>query len=398
MKNSSVTIRKACVLACLVVLLSCETEPEPENNIGNGKVDNTADDFTPDELSELLVLKDAARITGELATAPDLQLKINVKDTVYSLKGLYGARVVVRHDGLHDISGFYIAVSGSSSYYNVPAEDEGVQDSTDVFYIDADVPENGEADYPFTIPIRIQPYDPTGAPLDEFVKLLTIENPETGTGCSIAVPFANTSNLAYGAWKWIHTLGIDASGLIFHREAPGLKKGSPYKTGGCCNDDGTNSTVANDPYCFAKFSDGTPNPRWRSIEVSHYFTWVYDLIWFYDNGTFTHQNLSHQTNYRPSKSDFCNEKPFYEFDKGFFLKTGTHDFTPGSKYLTITYDVTDPPVYGKTINSGELRYDCNGMALIYEIEGQTWIVEFRKASPEDFHTSDGSVNTTNGWD
>lgn len=399
MKILTVTIPKACLFACLAALLSCEMEPEPESNTNNGNGNNTADSFTPDELSGFLVLKDAARITGELPVAPDLQLKINVKDTIYSLKGLYGAMVVVRHDGLHDISGFYIAVSGGSSYYNVPVEDEEAQgDSTVVFYIDADVPENDGADYPFTIPIRIQPYDQNGEPLDEFVKLLTIENPETGTSCSIAVPFANISNSAYGAWKWMHTLGIDASGSVFHREAPDLLQRSTYITGGCCNDDGSSTTVAGDPYCFSKFSDGTPNPRWRSIEVSHYFLWVFDMVWFYDNGDFKHQNLSHQTSYRPSKSDFCNEEPHYEFDKGFFWKYGTHDFTPGSDYLTLTYTETDPPVYGKTLRSGELLYDCNGMALIYEVEGQTWIVEYRRTDPEDFHSGDGSVNTKNGWD
>lgn len=392
-------VSTVCLFACLAIFISCETEPSPENNNGNNGNGNN-NDFESDELSGFLRLNDAVKITGNLPVAPDLQLKINIKDTIYVMKDLpLGARVVVRHMGLHDISGFYIAVDNSSFYYDASVIDTEARDSTDVVYINVEVPDDADVDYPLTIPIKIQPHGVNGEPLDEFDKEITIADPEPGTGCSIAVPFTATStNFANGAWKWMHTLGLDQSDLVFHREAPGLKQVSSYQTGGCCNDDGTSTTVADDPYCFEKYSDGTLNQRWRSVDVEHYFEWKYDIVWFYDNGTFAQDNLSFQTSYRPSKSDFCKNEPAYDFDKSFFHKSGTHDFTPGAEYLTITYDVTNPPVYGKTIRSGKLLYDCNGMALIYEVEGQTWIVEFRKANPDDFNISNGTLVAMNDWD
>ncbi len=79
-------------------------------------------------------------------------------------------------------------------------------------------------------------------------------------------------------------------------------------------------------------------------------------------------------------------------------KTGKHDFTPGTDHLTITYDVTDPPVYGKTVRSGTISYDCGGLAFLYESEGQSWVVEYRKADPENFRGSDGKVDEVKDWD
>lgn len=387
-----------------VALFSCEPEPDPqkkedENNNGNGGGGNTAGGFTPDQLSEFLVFNDADKITGSLSDAPDLQLRINVKDTLYITRGFpVGAKIVVRHDGLHDVSGFYIAVDNSSFYYDVPVVEAQAQDSVDVIYINIDVAE--EIEYPLTIPVKIQPYGPDGAPLDEFDKEVTIEDPATNNGCGLTIPFTtDTTELPDGGWRWLFTVGINQSDEIFHEEEPGLKQVSSYQTGGCCNDDGSSSTVAGDPYCFEKYSDtGEPNPRWRSIQVEHYFVWEYDILWFFDNGTFVQDNLSMQTNYRPSKSDFCAGEAGYDFDKNFFHKSGTHDFVPGADYLTITYDVADPPVYGKTIRSGNLQYSCHGMLLSFEVEGQKWFIGFMKINQDELSIDGENGVKLGDWD
>lgn len=387
MNTSTIKILMAYLIVCLIAFVSCETEPDPgnrNNNGNNGTGNNAADEFAADELSEFLVLEDAAKITGDPKEAPDFQLKINFKDTIFVMKGSHlGARVAVRHDGLHDITGFYIAVDNGSFYYDVPVAEDEAQDSTDIVYINIEVPEKTDIDYPLTIPIRIQPHGPDGEPLDEFDKEVTIEDPEAGVDCSITHPFTGSNEHPDNWWwYWDYTLGFNYDGELFHFEAPGLKQVSSYQTGGCCSEDGTSSTVADDSYCFEKFSDGSPNPVWRSIDVAHYFVWNYDVLWFYDNGTFGHENVSSQTNYRPSKSDFCNNKAAYDEDIGFFLKKGTHDFTSGTDYLTVSYDVTNPPVYGRTLLSGQIEYTCHILVFIYEIEGQKWEIVFRKYAVE----------------
>lgn len=386
---------KQCLFLLLLIIFSCETEPEPENNPadtgGNGEV------VTGDEPAELLALAGADKISGGLPPAPDLLLKMNFKDTIYVLKnGEFGARVVIRHDGLHDISGLYIAVDNSTFYYDVPVIEEAAQDSSDVIYINTEISDEIEANYPLTIPIKIQPHGPGGEPLDEFVRLVTIEDPDENNKCPITIPLTTDTTDLDGGFFWLFTVGVDQSGNIFHEEAPGLKKISRYKTGGCCNDNGSSTTVSDDPHCFQKFSDGTLNPRWRTIEVEHYFEWKYDILWFYDNGTFAQDNLSFQTSYRPSKSDFCKGESGYDFDKGFFHKTGKHDFTPGVDYLKVTYDVMNPPVYGKTFPGGRLAYSCHAMQINFEVEGQRWVMAFVKDA--SFLGSDNNPAKAKGWD
>lgn len=376
---------------------SCETEPEPGSNSNNGSGNNGGNTFTGDELSKFLVLDGAGKITGDLTEASDMLLKMNVEDTIYIIKSSpYGARVVVRHDGRHDITGFYIGVDNSSFYYDVPVVDAVAQDSTDVIYINVAVPEDADVDYPLTIPIKVQPHGPSGEPLDEFDREVTIEDPEADNKCPLTIPFTTGSTNLDRGWLWLFTYGYDNTGKLFYEEAPGTKKISNYKTGGCCNDDGTSSTVANDPYCFEKYSNGTPNPRWRSIDVEHYFEWKYDILWFYDNGTFIQDNLSFQTNYRPSESDFCNNEAAYDFQKSFFHKSGKHDFTPGAEYLKVTYDVTDPPVYGKIIRGGELLYSCHVMQLTFDVEGQRWVMGFTMS--DHFDISDDGTLVMKDWD
>lgn len=363
----------AIVLLNGLLLASCDSNVQPDQ--GNdtddpGTPGNTND---PDRFAEYLVLTDASKLSGALPTAPDLGLKISVKDTLFLVKDFpYGARVVVRHDGQHDISGFYVGVSNSSFYYDVPVDEREAQDSTDVIYINLAAPDGDDVDYPLAIPIKIIPHGPDGSPLDEFEKVAIVEDPAT-SNCPITIP----SDPQPVHWVWEFTVGLDFSGQVFQVDAPGLKQINRYQTGGCCNADGTSSTVANDPTCFSEFSDGTPNPRWRTIDVEHYFTWGFDLLWLFDDRTFHQWNHSHQTNYRPSKSDFCKNVAAYDFEVGSFDKTGIHDYAPGANYLNIEYDETDPPVFGKIIGSGDILYTCRSLILTIGRE-EKWSLVYRK--------------------
>ena len=389
---------KMCLLLVLALSFSCETDPEPEKDANNGNGGTGGDVITGDTPSEFLVLKGANKVSGEVSAAPNLLLKLNSKDTIYVLKGAeVGTPLVIKHDGMHLVSGIYISVDNSSFYYDVPVPDEAVQDSSSSIFINTNIPENINGNFPLSIPITIQPHDPSGQPLDEFIRVLTVEDPDANDKCSITTPFTTDTTDLSGGFVWLFTSGIDQiKDTTFYEEVPGMKKVSRYQTGGCCNDDGKSTTVANDPYCTAKFFNGEPNPRWRSIDVEHYFTWVYDIVWFYDNGTFAQDNLSMQTSYRPSKSDFCKGEPGYDFDKGFFHKTGKHDFAPGTKFLKLIYDQTDPPVYGKIIQGGNLTYSCNAMQLRYQVEGQLWVVGY--INSEIFSNESGKLVAGEGWD
>ncbi len=390
------------VVLGFLILASCQSEPDLDANNGsggnNGSGNNPVSVFTADELAGFLVLDDASKITGDLPTAPDNHLKINIKDTLYIANGFpIGERIVIRHDKLYDISGFYIAVENSSFYYDVPVVGAEAQDSTDVFYINFG--ETLGIDWELPFPLLILPHGPDGLPWDEFFKIMKIEAPGKDAE-DITVPTSFSLDLVH--WEWMYTVKIDPSkvdpsdleGNVLHFEAKGLKKISAYQTGGCCNDDGISTTVANDPYCFGKFSNGTPNPKWRTLDVEHFFMWAYDVLYLYDDGTFRQANTSVQTNYRPSLSDFCNGKAVYDFDINTFVKFGTHDFTPGADHIKFTYNITDPPVFGKNIYGGELLYSSHNMLISFGNESEKWYFKYQRPS-------DGvSVTelTLGGWD
>src|SRR5690606_3610595 len=119
------------------------------------------------------------------------------------------------------------------------------------------------------------------------------------------------------------------------------------------------------------------------------------ILYLYNDGTFRQANTSVQTNYRPSLSDFCNNEAAYDFDVSTFVKFGTHDFTPGAKYINFTYNVTDPPVFGKNIYGGELLYSCHNMIISFEVEGSKWFSMFRRPANG---VSRPTELTWEGWD
>ncbi len=344
----------------LFALVSCK---KPVNdNTDNTTRENLLDTTNP---GQYLVLNQANKITGTLPVSPNNPIRMNSKDTIYLLEDFSsGARIEVNHYSKFEIAGFYIGIASQSYYFDTPAVKEESQDSTAVVYINFDDKGLEGWQSPFNVPILIQPHGPDGKPLKTFVRILTIEKPQTASN-SANLPIDIVSPV--GAlpspfiWKWLYTEVHTSTSIL--KEAPGLWLGGLQTTGGCCNNDGTSSTVANDPYCFEKFSDGTNNPRWRSIEVSPGIATSFDILEFYDNGTFRHETESLTKMYRPSYTDFCSGTTLYHYQPGHYLKNGKHDFKPGNEVLRISYDATDPPVYGETISSGRMAYSNHLLAL-----------------------------------
>lgn len=370
-------------LAGFIAFVACEKEIDPDENDSSNNNSNNNGEITleADEAAELLSLENATRLSGSLPEAPDKQLKINVEDTIYLMEGTFrGAKILVKHDGLYDITGFYIGVENSSFYFDVPVVIEEAQDSTDVVFINLGATDG--LDWDFSFPIAIIPHA-DGIPWDKFIKVVKAEkpvDPEKDQGCSFAVPasVATDSIRTQRAWIWDYTVLLNYNDEFVHYEAPGLKKVSTYTTGGCCNEDGTSTTVANDPYCYEKHNTGEQNKRWRSLDVSHFYVLIFDEVTFFDNGRFENFNFSMQTNYRPSLSDFCEGEAGYDFDRNSYFKEGSWELTPETNFLKITYDVNNPPVGGKIIPSAEIEYNCHILVLKREVEGQTLEIVFRK--------------------
>ncbi|HRP56280.1 hypothetical protein [Agriterribacter sp.] len=349
-------------LLCWILLfglISCKktVDENADNTIPANLLDTTS-------LGQYLVLDQASKITGTLPASPSNMIRVNSKDTIYLLEDFAsGARIEVNHYGKFEIAGFYIGVASQSYYFDIPVVKEESQDSTAVVYINFDDKGLESRQSPFNVPILIQPHGPDGKPLKTFVRILTIEKPQTINSAKLPMDIVSPAGASPPPfiWKWLYTEGHYSTGVL--KEAPDLWLGNVQTTGGCCNDDGTSSTVANDPYCFEKFSDGTKNPRWRSIEVSPGIATSFDILEFYNDGTFRHESKNLTKIYRPSYTDFCSGTTLYHYQPGNYLKYGKHDFKPGNEVLRVSYDATDPPVYGETISSGRMAYSNHLLAL-----------------------------------
>jgi hypothetical protein len=364
-----------CVSVVLAMTMSCQMEPEPENNnLNNGNGNNGGSTITADELSEFLVLKDASKIVGDLPGAPDSKLKINVKDTIYIAKGIAGGgRLIVSHDGSHDITGFYMAVVNGSFYYDVPVIGEEVGETNDVLYIDIAVPAGVDADYPLTVPIKIQPHGADGAPLDEFIKELTIEDAEDEEAC---LPISNS------VWNWIweFTLVKDNTGDFHTAYAPGMFiYNPPFQHGGCCWN-GFSIPAKDDPYCVSG------NPEYFELTVSDtYYIRFLEALDLYTNGEYERYTSHGNQIYVTDSSNYCTGEAGYGFDDEFIVERGVHNLSSSYDYINFTSSSkinieTNAPGYGWPLASGKLFYTCHSLSVTFPFNGEEWTVVYRRGS------------------
>jgi hypothetical protein len=371
------------LLAFMLIIASCEnlTDTDPKTDPGTDVI------IDPAKASEYLKFSNAIKIEGDLPTAPDGKLKINVKDTIYIVHGFpFGDRIVVKHDGLQDISGFYVEVIDGTFYYDVPIISSESGDSTEVFYINMGFPDGGNWDFPYTIPVRIQPHGPDGSPLDEFVVDVTIEdNEEDGVDpCSPLTPaptcFYDTDsirNCTYPSgpytWIWEFTVVENPSGDIYTAYAPFMFLNIPTFThGGCCWN-GFSTPAKYDPYCVPA------NPEYHEVTVDNaYYVRYFEFLDLYDNNTFERRMRDETSNYSPDSSNYCTGEAGYFVDPYYNREDGTHTFSEGNNYISFNRLHLLYPQNLKnnhsfwTPKNGEIFYTCNSLIISYSFNGDKW--------------------------
>ncbi len=395
------TLKKGCQNGLYIALLftamvltitACDKEtelppetPPTENPDGQGEDDNenpkdsVADpsgQIDPDTLSEYLVLKDAIKITGELPAAVDGQVKVDVKDTIFLVKGYpYGNHLRFKHDPSQHVAGFKIRLGSASYYFEVPEdvlEGEAIppkeSDTTAVLVLDLDIPE--EVDYPFTTEITIQPQDESGAPIDEFDRWVTVEDPEdssSGNGC-------NDITQAFGAppvvprWRWDHTIR-EYNGAILNVLAPNRRQRINSQGAGCCRDDGTSVTTSDSPSCY----EGTTAPRltWMEWEVDDYSVRYEEYLWVFDNGVLNAQGIWDKKQYDRSSTNFCTGEVGYTYSHEVYgarndSPVGTHDFVPGATHLNINLQNWEGGF--RMPSSADIVYTCHVLLLKWGVD------------------------------
>ncbi|MDH3710292.1 MAG: hypothetical protein OER04_10415 [Cyclobacteriaceae bacterium] len=357
------------MILSLVLWTSCESDlNEDPGNPGNPVITNV----DPDKASEYLVLNNAAKITGSLPLSNDGGLKLDVEDTIFTMKGYpLGSRIRVLHDPSQSVSDFNIHVGGASFYYNVPeeiAEDQYIveeeSDTTSVLVLELDPPAD-EVDYPFTLEVYIQPLDESGNPLDEFIRWLTVEDPEdSGSG--------GCNSITGKVWEWNFSLRIN-HGDIVNVWAPAL--GTPINTtgGGCCSGSGNSYTTV-DPFCVVGINE--PNMKWVEVTPHDYYVRNYEYLQFGDDGSALADGLEIIKNWDLFNTDFCSETLSYTYTENKNkLVEGTHDFVRGANHINFSFPDWEG---GWRPRGGNIVYTCNVLVISYDVEIDTFIKVYKE--------------------
>ncbi len=395
--NTSYEIYKfLCQLLLLTILLSfyaCQNDPdiepdkneqkeeneEPEEeNEEEDENNNSGSTFTSDELSSFLVFSEnPTQISGNLSSAPDGQMKIDVEDTIYVVKGYpLGNRISFLKDPSQDITGFYISVAGASHYFDVPKtieEDqfvaEGEDDTVSVILLGFDpsaqngrLAETKETTYPVTTEIKIQPHDKNGTAIDEFTKFITVEDPESGANCN---------SILEKTWEWNFTFRIN-NGEIVNIWAPGLGIPINTKGGGCCNGDGKSFTVT-DPGCVANINE--PNMKWIEVYPNDFYVRPFEILHFYSGDKVLAFQKEIIKNWDLFNTDFCSQNLTYTSKvNDNFARQGEHDFTPGASRIKLSFPDWKG---GWRPTGGDIVYTCNTLVIIAGNEGDTFLYVYR---------------------
>lgn len=371
-------------IICCSSCLPNEDQPDPGDPV------IPSQQIEPDRASDLLVLPNANRITGTMPSAPNGQIKMEIQDTIFSVKGYaLGNRIQFLKDhASQDISGYYVGVKGASLYYDVPEEyidgqyiPEEEADTSSVLIIDLD-PGSEDLPYPFTVEITIQPHTPTGDPLDQFDRVITVEDPSDKSVCNTIAAQPSNNRIH---WIWDYTIR-EYNGQILNVLAPDIATTVNSVAAGCCAPQtGKSYTTSSSPSCVPNVN--TPHMQWREFQIADFSVRPYELWQIYNDGTIYVWSVLLQSIYNRSESDFCG--PFIAFDNSEedIYGEGTHDFVPGGDQISFDWTRWDG---GYRARSGTVIYTCNTLIRCWGVDDKFSAV-YKKAdysgpqSPNGFY-------------
>ena len=369
MKTSMRWLSTTRVVVLAVLFLFCcsdpaEDEVTPPKNEQEKEKEEEMSQVDADVALKAFSFTSARQITGAVPTVVNSSLlKTNSRDTVYVLPEIKNL-IRISHPESRPVKGIYLAVQGSTFYYDVPIDEEEESDTVSVILFEIE-PENIEI--PYDIPVDITAYDDSGQPIDILERIITVEKPNNNM-CDILDDGDTATNDWARTWQWRWTTLLDQNDQPVRIHAPGRMYYSSQTHSGCCDNSACPAYVV-DP--------NTKIGKWvydSEFTVDTHYAILYEGFKFYKNGTFTRVTIERQSAVDADGTDWCNGVPQltdYLDDVTYF---GGHDYSPGDtkiSYGTTRSVCADPlGLCGYGSRGGQLTYSCHAMIITAGVEGQ----------------------------
>jgi len=360
--------------------------PPVDGSQGGGKdtIVTPTDSLDADVVSQYLKLVNAAKIPGQPPAGVDGDIKIDVKDTIFLMRGLpVGDRVSFLHDPAVNVTGFYVYVPGSSYYYDVPSLPEEGRDSTDVVFIDTEFPVADFKDYPISFPLHIMPYV-DGIPFDPFITTVQIQDPKDPDQADVCDGLFKERN-RFQHWQWEYTIRL-YNDEILNFWAPGIRVGINTLLGGCCRDDGV-SRLFGDIGCSKIDSLRSPRQTWVEFPSNAGITSLYEVLAVDEIGQILIYGATDEATIVPDSRDFCTKTVELTYVHNLVKDGGEVTFasagtgTGNGTLITHFGVVTQPNVSFLRDGVYNVEYTCNTMVLTeFRGEGEEWGFVYKRAN------------------
>lgn len=217
----------------------------------------------------------------------------------------------------------------------------------------------------------IQPHGPDDLPLDEFVREITVEDPEeeehkqgrcaltTNNPCPGQLTNSCQNPDADKYWRWESTKQ-EYDGYIY---VSGVYRFSPaWEAHGCCTQDGQSVSRASNPLCRPEVN----NWEFKILNVGGTGQMRSgEILAIFNDGTFFRSLKTNIQTFDSENTDYCAEEKAYTNLLHKRQTGGRHDYSPGDKRILFVNDPdqSQPGMIPFVHRGGDLVFTCHSMLI-----------------------------------
>lgn len=389
MKTSMCWLSTTRVAVLAVLFLFCCSDPaEDEITPPKNEQEEEISQVDADAALKTFSFTSSIQTMGSVPTVVNSSLvKTNSRDTIYALPEIKNL-IRISHPKSRPVTGIYMAVKGSTFYYDVPIDEEEESDTVSVILFEI---EGGNIEIPYDIPVDITAYDDNGQPIDILERIISVEKPKNNM-CDILDDGDTATNDWSRTWEWCWTTVVDQNDQPLRIHTPGRMYYASQTHSGCC-DNSVCPVYIVDP--------NTKIGKWvydSEFTVDTYYGILYEGFKFYKNGTFTRFTVERQSAVDADGTDWCNGVPKLRDYLDEVTYFGTHDYSPGDaqlRYGTTRSVCADPlGLCGYGSRGGQVTSSCHAMIITAGVEGQKEMRMYTRTYGNPVRVEDEGITRT----